>query len=150
LLYVVAPGAAFSGTSTNADLPLQQEQTLTLSNSSAGTFFAEWYAPATAAFLGMTRATTANGNLVLPLPNFTEDLAGIVYQPPTLAAVGLSSSNGFQMRLDSETGGRYIIQKSSDLATWSPYLSVTNTTGTILIPEPGTNTRSFFRAQKGY
>jgi hypothetical protein len=100
--------------------------------------------------LATSPATTINGSLTLPLPDYTEDLAAIVYSPPQLAAAGSSSTNGFHFRLDSETGGHYLIQQSSDLVTWLPFLDVTNTTGTIFLTDPSatTNAQSFFQAFK--
>ena len=104
----------------------------------------------TAASLGTSQTTTTNGSLTLPLPAYTEDLAGIVYPPPQIAAAGFSSTNGLRFRLDSETGGHYLIQKSLNLVDWLPFLDVTNTTGTIFLTDPsaGTNPQSFFRASK--
>jgi hypothetical protein len=150
LLYVVAPGVSFPANATTATLPVQHAQTVTLTNWPAGNFIAEWYDPATAASLGLTQATTTNNSLVLSMPDFTEDLAAIVYAPPTLTALNFSSSNGFQFRLDSEPGGQYFIQKSSDLLSWISFLNVTNTNGTIILRDPSseTNSRSFFRARK--
>jgi hypothetical protein len=89
--------------------------------------------------------------LALALPDYSEDIAAIVYPPPRLTPVGASSAYGFQFRLDSETGGHYLIQESSNLVSWLPFLDVTNTTGTILLTDSsaGTNAQSFFRASKG-
>jgi hypothetical protein len=150
LLYVVAPVLSFPANATTAPLPVQQGHTVTLTNWPTGKFIAEWYDPATAASLGTSPATTINGSLTLPLPEYTEDLAAIVYPPPQLAAAGSSSTNGFRFRLDSETGGHYLIQQSSDLITWLPFLDVTNTTGKIFLTDPsaGTNAQSFFQAFK--
>jgi hypothetical protein len=150
LLYVVAPGVAFPANATNAVLPVQRASTVTLTNWPTGGFIAEWYAPATAQFLGSTRATAANGGLTLPLPDFSEDLAGIIYAPPSFTPSGFSPANGFQFLFNSETGGRYLIQTSFDLSTWTPFLQVTNITGGSLLTSPynSTNSQSFFRAQK--
>ena len=149
LLYVVAPGASFPASATNASLPLQQGQTVILTNWPAGGFLAEWYDPATAAQLGLTVATSTNGSLTLPLPGFREDLAAIVYPPPRLTALGFSGSNGFQMRLDSETGGQYWLHKSADLSAWVPLFSVTNASGaTVLTVPPDGQPAAFFQARK--
>jgi hypothetical protein len=150
LLYIVAPDARYPANANAASLPVQHGAALTLSNWPSGTFIAEWKDPATAASLGLTQARTTNGNLTLSLPDYTEDLAALLYPPPTLTALGFSTTNGFQMRLNCEIGGRYLIQKSSDLSTWAPFLAVTNTTGTVPLLEPynATNSRSFLRAQK--
>jgi hypothetical protein len=150
LLYVVAPGASFPASATNATLPIQHGSTVTLTSWPAGEFLAEWWDPATATFLGVTRSATTNGALILSLPDYTEDLASIVYPPPTLTALSFSASNGFQMLFNSEIGGRYLIQQSAELTNWTPFLSVTNAIGSMLLQEPygKTGIRSFFRAEK--
>jgi hypothetical protein len=88
--------------------------------------------------------------LVLPMPDFTEDLAALLYPPLRLTPEGFDSTKGFWLRLDSETGGRYVIQESTNLVEWASFLTVTNTTGTLLLSPPPTvtNARSFFRATK--
>jgi hypothetical protein len=84
------------------------------------------------------------------LPDHAEDAVAIVHSPPRLTPLGVSSTCGFQFQLDSETGGRYLIQKSFGLSSWLPFLDLTNTTGTILLTDPsaGTSAQSFFRASK--
>ncbi len=150
LLYVVAPNASFSGSSTNAVLPLQQSQTVVLTNWPAGMFCAEWYDPATAATAGYSQATTTNGSLTLTLPDFREDLAGIVYPPPAMRTAGMDPAGAFRFELDSETGGRYFIEKSSDLSTWSVFLTITNDQGTFSVADPSAkmNPQAFFRAKQ--
>ncbi len=150
LLYVVAPGASFSGNSTNIVLPLQQAQTVVMTNWPPGRFLAEWYDPATGTNAGYTQATTTNGGLTLPLPDFSEDLAGIVYPPPTLTPIGMNQASAFQFQLNSEFGGQYVIERSADLSSWVTFLFVTNTQGTLSVTDPGvqTNALTFFRARK--
>jgi hypothetical protein len=150
LLYVVAPGVAFPANGTNAALPVQHASTITLTNWLAGAFVAEWYSPTNGLSLGLTLTNTVNGKLTLPLPDFTEDLAAILYPPPSLTPSGFAGTNAFQFLLTSETGGRYLIQKSSDLMTWTPFLQVTNTTGSLLLSAPYSriDPPSFFRAAK--
>ena len=91
---------------------------MTLTNWPPGKFLADWYDPLTGTNAGSTRAITTNGSLTLPLPDFSEDLAGVVHPPATLTALGMGPASTFQFRLDSETGGNYLIQKSPDLLTW--------------------------------
>ena len=150
LLYVVAPWVSFSGNSTNAVLPLQQGQTITLTNWPAGKYFAEWYDPATAAVVGYSQGTTSNNWLTLALPDFREDLAGIVYPAPSMKAVGVNPPGAFQFQLDSETGGKYLIEKSTDLRTWTTLLTATNVLGTLPLTDPsaGTEARAFYRARQ--
>jgi hypothetical protein len=105
--------------------------------------------PATGQRLGDTQAATTNGILTLPLPDFREDLAGVVYPPPSLTALGIDGNDAFQFRLDSEPGGNYVIDRSVDLSAWTQFLTVTNLTGTglQLDASAATNHRSFFRAR---
>jgi len=150
LLYVVAPGVSFPANATSASLPVAQGQTLRLTNWPAGNWFAEWYTPATAARLGSTQAAARNGTLTLPLPDFSEDLAGILYPPPVLRPAAPATPGNFQFRLDSETGGRYFILESSNLITWSQFFSLTNSQGSTLLTDASaaTNARVFFRARQ--
>jgi hypothetical protein len=150
LLYVVAPGVSFPSGATNALLPAQQNATITLTNWPAGTYFAQWYDPSTATPLGRTEAATTNGGLTLPMPEFSVDLAGILYPPPNLAAAQANSNGSFQFQLNSETGGEYTIEESSDLRQWTSLLVVTNVLGTsiVTVPESITNATEYFRARQ--
>ncbi len=137
LVYVVAPGTAYPGSATNAVLPLQQGQTITLTNWPAGDYFAEWYDPPTAALAGYCRATTTNRLLTLPLPDFYADLTGILYGPARLTSLGFDPGGAYQFQFDSETGGRYWIQTSTNLAQWLPFRLLTNAAGTSLLTDTG-------------
>jgi hypothetical protein len=150
LLYVVSPNAAFPAGGTTATLPLQSGQTVTITNWPPGRFLADWYDPATGTNAGSSQATTTNGSLVLPLPNFSEDLAGIVYPPPTLAALGTNNPGLLQMRFNSETGGRYVIEQSTNLLDWASLFSVTNDSGSLVLTVPGAGAgpRIFYRARQ--
>jgi hypothetical protein len=150
LLYVVAPWASFSGSSTNMVLPVQHGQNLILTNWPSGRFIADWYDPLTGTNAGSTQAFTSNGSLTLPLPGFSEDLAGVVHPPATLTALGMGPANTFQFRLDSETGGNYLVQKSTDLLTWLDFQGVSNSTGTFIMFDStaGVSPLSFFRAKQ--
>jgi hypothetical protein len=149
LLYVIAPGVSFSVVDTNGALPLQQGQMVILTNWPAGRFYADWYDPATGTNAGYSQAATTNGSLTLRLPDFREDLAGIVYPPPVLTATGMDNAGSFRFNFDSETGGRYLIEQSADLAIWTDYLNITNSLGTLpLVDETARMTaRRFFRAR---
>jgi hypothetical protein len=148
LLYMVAPGAAFPAGATNATLLLQQQKSVTLTNWPAGAFLAQWFDPVTGQRLSDTQSSTTNGNLTLPLPDFREDLAGVVYPPPMLHAVGLDGSGVFQFRLDSEPGGRYVIEKSFELTNWMSGVTVTNFQGSMFLFDFATNLQMFFRARR--
>jgi hypothetical protein len=127
---------------------MQQGKSVTLTNWLAGAFLAQWFDTTTGQRLNDTQATTTNGTLTLALPDFREDLVGIVFPPPSLSAVGVTGDGAFQFRLDSEPGGQYTIERSAGLPAWVPFLTVTNLTGTWiqLDTTAGTNSHSFFRA----
>jgi hypothetical protein len=150
LLYVVAPYVSFPANATNASLPTQQGKTILLTNWPAGNFIADWYRLDTGARIGSTQASTVGGVLTLPLPDFTADLAGILYPPPTLTPLGLSAAQGFQFRLDSETGGQYLIRRSPDFDTWSTLASLTNALGSTVLTDPAATAspRLYYRAEK--
>jgi len=56
--------------------------------------------------------------------------------------------DGFRVLLNGETGGRYSIEKSSDLQQWSSVALVTNVLGVIQIDAPpsANATHEFYRA----
>ena len=148
LLYVVAPWVSFSGRSTNAVLPLQHGLSVTLTNWPSGKFLVDWHDPLTGTNAGCTQAFTTNGSLTLPLPDFSDDLAGVVHPPAALRALGMGPASTFQFRLDSETGGNYLIQKSTDVLTWLDFEAVSNSTGTYRLFDPAAaaSPQAFFRA----
>ena len=150
LLYAVAPWVSFSGSSTNALLPRQHGQSLMLTNWPPGRFLADWYDPLTGTNAGSTQASTTNDVLTLPMPDFSEDLAAVLHAPARLTALRMGPAETFEFRLDSETGGNYLIQKSNDLLTWQDFQTVSNSTGTLPLSDAaaGASPQGFFRAQQ--
>jgi hypothetical protein len=148
LLYLVAADATFPSGGTNSSLSTQTGETVTLNDWPSDVYYADWYDPATAASLGRSSAITASGARTLPLPAYSVDLAGVVYPPPNFSAPGAISNGGFQVQFNSETGGNYTIEESSNLRAWTLFVVVTNTQGTtnIAIPQSMTNTTRFYRA----
>jgi len=71
-----------------------------------------------------------------------------VTEPPQLQATGLPGDGSFALRLSGGLGFRYELERSSDLASWTPWLRVTNIARTITIPDPAaTNAgQRFYRA----
>ena len=121
-----------------------------LTNWPPGRFLADWYDPLTGTNAGSTQASTTNGVLTLPLPDFSEDLAAVLHAPARLTALRMGPAETFEFRLDSETGGNYLIQKSNDLLTWQDFQTVSNTTGTLPLSDAaaGASPQGFFRAQQ--
>jgi hypothetical protein len=152
LLYVVAPGVAFPANATNAALPWQHDQSVSLASWAAGAFVAEWYDPSSGALRATTFGTTTNDTLRLVLPDFTEDLAGIVFpQPKVKTGDGNLMNDKFQFQLESETGGRYEIEHSTNLNRWLAVRIVTNIDAVMTVTFPWTRTNSpgFYRARRG-
>ena len=150
LIYLVAADANFPTGGTNASLPSLSGQTLVLTNWPAGSYYAEWYDPASAALLGTSTVASTNHILRCLLPTFTVDLAGVIYSPPVLAPLTNCSSGTFTMLLTAGIGGNYVIERSLDLVTWSPLLTVTNLQATQQISDDqeATNTAGFYRARQ--
>jgi hypothetical protein len=150
LVYIVAPGVSFSGSDTATVLPLQQGSSAVMSNWPSGKFFAEWYDPATGTNAGYSQAWATNGTLSLPLPNYSDDLAGIVYPLPTLTPLGVNGAGAFKFQLSSETRGIYLIEQSPDLSSWTKASTVTNATGALTLTNlgPTIQGRMFFRARR--
>jgi hypothetical protein len=121
-----------------------------MANWPAGTYYAQWYNPTNGLISGTSQAKTTNGQLSLPLPDYTVDLAGIVYPQPSLAISRTNPIGALQLQLNSEVGGIYTIQLSTNLANWISFLTVTNTQGIVAIPIPPqlTNASVFYRATR--
>lgn len=147
LVYVVAPNASFPANATNAALPRQTGQQIVLTNWPAGSFLAEWRDPLTATNLATTLGTTTNGILMLRLPPFVEDLAGIIFPQPRLRVAGVDQDH-LLLELESETGGAYTLDQSADLTNWTPFLSLTNHRGVSSLRAPLQGPRTFFRARR--
>ena len=86
----------------------------------------------------------------LPLPGFRVDLAGVLYSPPRLSQSGYDPDAGFHFALQSETGGRYQIETSTNLQHWQPLLLITNTTGSTVLTDANALhlPRQFYRARQ--
>lgn len=148
LVYVVAPDAAWPTGGTNSTLPVQHGQALILTNWSSGSYYAEWYNPTNGLSVGITQSVTTNGGLNLPLPDYTVDLAGIIYSPPILAFPTATTAGTFQFQLDSRVGGVFAVQRSTNLISWTTIFQVTNSQGVVTLadPLPITNSTVFYRA----
>lgn len=86
LAYVVSPEANFPMNALTANLPLQTGTTITLLNWPTGNYRATWHSTLTGLPIGETNGITANGDLILSVPDFREDLAARI--------IGLVSVSG--------------------------------------------------------
>jgi hypothetical protein len=66
-----------------------------------------------------------------------------------LTATGIDGADTFQFNFASETGGRYLIEQSTDLTIWTSWLTITNSQGTLLLADESAkiNPYVFFRAR---
>ncbi len=56
----------------------------------------------------------------------------------------------YQFEFNSETGGRYFIEKSTHLLNWTPFFVLTNNLGNPRLTDPSVKTTAsaFFRARQ--
>ena len=90
-------------------------------------------------FIGWGGDATGTANpLVLTMDN-NKTITGNFTKRPRLTmpdCFGYMGGDGFRVLLNGETGGRYSIEKSSDLQQWSSVALVTNVLGVIQIDAP--------------
>lgn len=77
-LYLYSPWIAYPAGQHRYDAPLLTGQSVTLRHWPAGRYRAEWFDPRDARLVATTEATTADGELRLPAPDFSLDLAAVV------------------------------------------------------------------------
>lgn len=80
LVYVVNPDIDFPTNATTPTIAPLQGSGLLLANWPAGVYQAAWYRPVDGQIVGETFGSVVNGQLVLPVPDFTEDLVGRIKQ----------------------------------------------------------------------
>jgi len=96
LVYLTASSSTWpnGATTAPASLPVQTGKTLTLNSWPPGIYSAQWYDPLTATPLATNTATTTGGKLTLTLPNYSDDLAGVVtFVVPASVTVAFASTN---------------------------------------------------------
>ena len=102
-------------------------------------------------FIGWGGDATGTANpLVLTMDN-NKTITGNFTKRPRLTmpdCFGYMGGDGFRVLLNGEIGGRYSIEKSSDLQQWSSVALVTNVLGVIQIDAPpsANATHEFYRA----
>lgn len=64
----------------------------------------QWNNPTNGLLVGNCPATTTDGGLALPLPDFTVDLAGTTHAPPTLTMPSMNLSSAFEFQWASKFG----------------------------------------------
>jgi bacillolysin len=74
----------------------------------------------------------------------------IVVGAPAQLSGGQVVNGRFQFTIRADAGSVFQVQRSSDLATWISLGSITNVTGSVLFPDPGSPSllRSFYRVRQ--
>ncbi len=78
VLYLYSPWIVFPAGAQRYNAPLQSGLSVTLKDWPAGRFQVQWFDPQSGREVGRSRGESRDGSLTLTLPDFTEDLAGIV------------------------------------------------------------------------
>jgi hypothetical protein len=76
-------------------------------------------------------------------------IAALAFAPLRLLSVQVTGNAQFQFMLTGERNQVFEIQNSTDLSSWTPLYTVTNTGSTMLFDDPATNTPGrFYRARQ--
>ncbi len=153
LVYVVNPAISFPANATNPAVDPWRGGALLLTNVPAGRYQALWYDPRTGQPLGQTIATNAGAVLVVPLPDFSEDLAGRLLPAHafSLRSPAAGPAGSFLAALQGDASLVYQIETSRDLTAWTPLLQLTNSTPATDFSDPAAAAfeRRFYRARLG-
>jgi hypothetical protein len=145
LVYVANPLLKYPAQLTNAVLPAVKNTSLTVSNWAAGTFHALWYQATNLTPLPQTISTTTNGMLILPLPEFSEDIVGRLIRDFSLRAERGPTPRDVDVVVVGEAGPGYRLESSSDFSAWFPEESPTNAVSNGRWRFPADHTRRYFR-----
>ncbi len=127
LLYVASPYLRYPARVPPDVLVPVSGATLALTNWPAGSYTALWFDPVQGNWRARTRAAVANSQLVLPLPDFTEDLAGRVVRDGVLSA----RRDGPEVAVDLDAVAPLVsaLEWSTNLVTWTKDSDLTNAVG---------------------
>lgn len=78
VVYVTSPYIVWPAGALRYNPPVQKQQTVTLTGGKPGRYVAQWFDPTSGKPVGKTETTAAGKSAVLPLPEYSEDLVGIV------------------------------------------------------------------------
>ncbi len=150
LIYAVNPLVNFPANATNAAVEPSHGASLSLTNLPAGHYRAQWFDPKSARPVGETSGTSDGTLLVLPLPDFTEDLAGrlTTFREFSLAAPAVTNDGHFRTALVGEAGQSYSIEATGDFQAWSVLTNCVGATNPVPVidPAPMAGAR-FYRAR---
>jgi hypothetical protein len=119
LVYVVNPAISFPGNATNATIPALSGQFIQITNWDKGDVTAVWMDAATGTSLGKTRGRGASGLIQIPLPDFTEDLAGRIIPDIKFEQVDLRPNASVELKLNAPAPSHCEAQSSEDLSHWN-------------------------------
>jgi hypothetical protein len=131
LVYVVSPRASWPANATNAVLEPWSGGAVVLRDLPAGRYRAVWFAPRTAQRVGETVGASDGTLLSLPLPTFTEDLAGRLEPVKgfSLRDPRLEPDGSFGTDLVGEPGRTNAVEVSPDLRAWQDWTRLTMPAG---------------------
>jgi enediyne biosynthesis protein E4 len=107
------------------------------------------------AYFGLGDATTVDilriewpSGTVQELQNVAVNQLLTIVEPPRLQLMGFQPDGSLQLQLTGAAGFEYDVQTSSDLSSWTPWMSVDNTSRTMLLTDPSAANapRRFYRA----
>jgi hypothetical protein len=88
--------------------------------------------------------------VVLPLPEFSEDLAGRLIEARPFSLQSPRWQEGqFNCELAGDVGRVYLVERSPDLRAWQPWVWLTNETGATHLSDPvsGAAAQRFYRGR---
>ena len=98
--------------------------------------------------IAQTNFNGAGTNFTFGFAPYSATVLSLQPGAPLLAPVAIESDGQFRLRIEGEPGARYVIQLSTNLATWSPLVTNILVDGALEIADAqSTNsTRRFYRA----
>ncbi len=138
LLYVVNPRASWPAGATNAVLDAWTGGPVKLRGLAAGRYRAVWFEPASGRRVAETTGTSDGVVLSLPLPEFSEDLAGRVepVSEVALRAPRFNAAGEFEFSIVGEAGQGWCVETSPDCRDWQRLASGASGTGEALFVDP--------------
>ena len=127
LLYVASPSINWPANATNPAPPVVTGRFVTATNWPAGVYGIRWFQPTNGVPIVETEATTRQGRLQIPVPEFAEDLVGIIARRPSLRGARIEGDRQFRSELDADPGSFWEVESSVDLVAWRPEGALTNT-----------------------
>jgi len=81
IVYVTSPWIVYPANALRYNPPVATGKTFTLLSWTSGPVRAEWYRPVDGSHVGSTSADATGGSATIPIPDFNEDLVGVIRSP---------------------------------------------------------------------